>query len=112
MSGIRDEMTIQKQNVAIKSLQAFLYTILQRPVVRRPIRANPVLNFNPGLLISLFKSFRLKFPHSFLGHSMIKLQAKIFELSFLLKPSELQSNFTLTLVYLNPALNNPGQGSQ
>ena len=49
-------MTIQKQNVAIKSLQAFLYTILQRPVVRRPIRANPVLNFNPGLFISLFKS--------------------------------------------------------
>ena len=56
VSGIRNEMTIQKQNVAIKSLQAFLYTILQRPVVRRPIRANPVLNFNPGLFISLFKS--------------------------------------------------------
>ena len=56
VSGIRNEMTIQKQNVAIKSLQAFLYTILQCPVVRRPIRANPVLNFNPGLFISLFKS--------------------------------------------------------
>ena len=40
---------------------------------------------------------------------MIKLQAKRFELNFLLKLSDLKSNFTLTLDYLNPALNNPGQ---
>ena len=40
---------------------------------------------------------------------MIKLQAKRFELNFLLKLSDLKSNFTLTLSYLNPALNNPGQ---
>ena len=40
---------------------------------------------------------------------MMKLQAKIFELNFLLKLSDLKSNFTLTLGYLNPALNNPGQ---
>ena len=39
----------------------------------------------------------------------MKLQAKIFELNFLLKLSDLKSNFTLTLGYLNPALNNPGQ---
>ena len=39
---------------------------------------------------------------------MIKSQAKIFELNFLLKLSDLKSNFTLTLGYLNPALNNPG----
>ena len=39
---------------------------------------------------------------------MIKLQAKRFELNFLLKFSDLKSNFTLTLGYLNPALNNPG----
>ena len=40
---------------------------------------------------------------------MIKLQAKRFELNFLLKFSDLKSNFTLTLGYLNPALNNRGQ---
>ena len=39
---------------------------------------------------------------------MIKLQAKRFELNFLLKFSDLKSNFTLTLDYLNPALNNQG----
>ena len=39
---------------------------------------------------------------------MIKLQAKRFELNFLLKFSDLKSNFTLTLGYLNPALNNRG----
>ena len=38
---------------------------------------------------------------------MIKLEAKRFELNFLLKLSDLKSNLTLTLSYLNPALNNP-----
>ena len=40
---------------------------------------------------------------------MIKLQVKIIELNFLLKFSGLKSNFTLTLDYFNPALNNLGQ---
>ena len=40
---------------------------------------------------------------------MIKLEAKRFELNFLLKLSDLKSNLTLTLSYLNPALNNPAQ---
>ena len=40
---------------------------------------------------------------------MIKLQAKRFQLNFHLKFSYLKSNFTLTLGYLNPALNNQGQ---
>ena len=39
---------------------------------------------------------------------MIKLEAKRFELNFLLKLSDLKSNLTLTPSYLNPALNNPG----
>ena len=42
---------------------------------------------------------------------MIKLQAKRFELNFLLKFSDLKSNFTLTLGYRNPALNNRGLGN-
>ena len=39
---------------------------------------------------------------------MIKFQAKLFELNFPFKLSGLKSNFTLTLGYLYPALNNPG----
>ena len=42
---------------------------------------------------------------------MIKLQAKRFELNFLLKLSHLKSNSTLTLGDLNPALNNLGHRS-
>ena len=42
---------------------------------------------------------------------MIKLQAKRFDLNFLLKFSDLKSNFTLTLGYLNPVLNNRDLGS-
>ena len=36
------------------------------------------------------------------------MQAKRFEMNFLLKLSELKTNFTLTLDYLYPALNDPG----
>ena len=50
-----------------------------------------------------------KFSLFFLEHPMIKLQAKIFELNFLSKFSDLKSNFTLTLGYLNPPLNNRGK---
>ena len=39
---------------------------------------------------------------------MIKFQAKLFEFNFPFKLSGLKSNFTLTLGYLYPALNNPG----
>ena len=39
---------------------------------------------------------------------MIKLQANRFELNFLLKFSDLKSNFILNLGYFNPALNNLG----
>ena len=70
------------------------------------ISPNPGLNFNPGFFISFSKVFLGKFSLFFLEHPMIKLQAKIFELNFLSKFSDLKSNFTLTLGYLNPALNN------
>ena len=56
------------------------------------------------------KPLKEKFPYSFLEHSTIKLQKqKRFELNFLFKLSDLNSNFTLTLGYLHPALSNPGQ---
>ena len=40
---------------------------------------------------------------------MMKLQAKRFKLNFLLKLSDLKSNFALNLGYLYPALNNSSQ---
>ena len=83
----------------------------QDPVVQRVISTNPELNLNlnPGFFISLFNSLLGKFSLFFLEHPMIKLQAKRFDLNFLLKLSDLKSNSTLTLGYLNPALDNPGQ---
>ena len=73
-----------------------------------PISADPGLNFNLGFFISFFKSLKGKVSLFFLEHLMIKLQAKRFELNFLLTLSDLKSNFTLTLAYLNPAFNNLG----
>ena len=62
--------------------------------------------------VSLFlysKAFKRKISLFFLEHSTIKLQKqKRFELNFLFKLSDLNSNFTLTLGYLHPAFSNPG----
>ena len=55
---------------------------------------------------SCSKAFKGKFFLFFTEHPMIKLQAKRFEPNFLLKLSDLKSNFTLTLVCLNSASNN------
>ena len=93
----------------VTSAQPKCSTQLQSPVVQRPNSPNPGLNFNSGFFISLWqKSFREKFLLLILEHPMIKSQARRFKLNFLLKLSDLKSNFTLTLGYLNPALNNPG----
>ena len=86
--------------------------ILLGPVVQRPISANPGLNFNPGFYISQLKSsFGIIYP-LLLEHSIIKLYSKRNKLNLLLKLSELISNFTLTLGYLNPTLNNPALGGE
>ena len=63
-------------------------------------------------LILCSKVFYGNFQLFFLEHPMIKLQAKRFELNFLLRLSDLESNFTLTLGYLYPALKNPNQDSR
>ena len=43
----------------------------------------------------------------FIEHQIIIFVTKRIRLNFLLKPSDLKSDFTLTLGYLNLALNNP-----
>ena len=75
----------------------------QGPVVQRPINPNPGLTLSSGFFIPLFKGLSLLF----ITHPVIKLLAKRILLNFLLKLSDLKSDFTLTLGYLNPSLNLP-----
>ena len=87
-----------------------MWTSNQGHVVRRPINANPGLNFNPGLYFFCSKAFfRIKLSRFFLEYQIIKLWTKRIKLNFLFKLSYLSWNFALTLGYLNPALNNPAQ---
>ena len=85
--------------------------ILLGPVVQRPISANPGLNFNPGCFLSLFKSlFRTIF--LLFRAANYQLVDKNSWCGFSLKLSDLKSNFTLTLGYLKPALNNSAVGEE
>ena len=80
------------------------------PVFQKLISINQGLNFNLGFYTSLFDSLsRIIFSslHGASNHQIIKLLTKRIILNFPLKLPELKSNFTLTLVYLNPALKNP-----
>ena len=53
------------------------------PVVRRPISANPGLNFNPGFVFFSSKAFFLdNFLYSFLGNPIMKLKTKRIKLDF------------------------------
>ena len=82
----------------------------QGPVVRRPISANPGLNFNLGFYFSLFKScLRIIFSIYFQSIQSKNWRQKDFSWIFFFKLSDLKSNFILILGYLNPALNNPAQ---
>ena len=81
----------------------------QGPVVQRLISANPGLNCNPAFFISLFKSILGKIFTILFRTSNDQIASKNIWTEFLSKFSDLKSNFTLTLGYLNPPLNNRGQ---
>ena len=74
-----------------------------------------VISANPGLNVSLVTFFCSKayswiiFTNTF-RTSNKKLKAKWIKLNLLLKLSYLNSNYTPTLGYLNPALNSEAQG--
>ena len=77
------------------------------PVVRRLISANPGLNFNLGFFFFCSKAFsRIIFTILFRA-SNHQIVGKNSKTEFAFKFSYLNSNFTLTLGYLNPALKNP-----
>ena len=83
--------------------------VTQGPVVRRTISANPGLNFNLGFFFFCSKAFsRIIFSILFIA-SNHQFVGKKNKTDFLFKLSYLNSNFALTLGYLNPALNNPAQ---
>ena len=86
-----------------------LYIIVQGPIVRRLISANPRLNFNLDFFFPLFKCFVGMVFLVLYRASNNHILDKRIRLNFLLKLSDLKSDFTLTLGYLNLALNNPAQ---
>ena len=81
----------------------------QGPVVRRRISANTGLNFNLDFFTPLFESLFGIISSILYRASNHQILIKKNFTEFLLKLSDLKSEFTLTLGYLNPALNNPAQ---
>ena len=79
-------------------------------VIRRQISVNPRLNINPSFFISPSKSlFRMIFSplyYFFFTTSNHQIIDKRSLTEFLINLLDMKSNFTLTLGYLNPALNN------
>ena len=75
------------------------------PVVGRALSANPGLKFKLGFFFFYSKAFsRIIF-----SIPIIKLWTKRKKLNWLFMFSYLNSNFALTLGYLNQTLNNPGK---
>ena len=70
------------------------------------ISAKLVLYFNLDFFFPLIKSLFQIISLFLLGHPIIKLWSKGMVLNFLVKLPNLKSDFTLTLGYLNPTLNN------
>ena len=76
------------------------------PVVERPISTSSGLNFSSSFFFVCSKAFpRAIFSQLFLEHSINKLYAKRMKLNVVFKLLYLNSNFTLTLGYLDLPLN-------
>ena len=72
---------------------------------------NPGLNLTRVSFSFVQKHFLGQFYVIFIEHRIINLLTKRIKLNLLYKLSYLNSNFALTLGYLNPALDNPAQHS-
>ena len=82
----------------------------QDSVVRRLISNNPGLNLNPRFFIFFSKAYSRIFFSIFFRSSSYQTWTKRTKMNFLFELSYLNSNFTLTLGYLNLPLNNPAHG--
>ena len=70
------------------------------------VLTSPGLNFNVDIFFCWLKALSGKFSVFLLEYLTIKLQSERIRLNLLFKLLYLNSNFALTLAYLNPALNN------
>ena len=59
IKGLNQSYFISRWNMIVP------VSVVQGPVVRRPIRANPELNFNPGLFFFIKSIFSDNFLYSF-----------------------------------------------
>ena len=82
---------------------------MQGRVVQRPVSANPGLNFNPGFFFFSSKAFSRKIFSILFRVFNHQIVEKRIKLNLHFKLSYLNSNFVLTLGYVNLALNNPAQ---
>ena len=83
-----------------------LVSVVLGPVARTSISAYQGLDFNLGFFFFLSNTFSCIIFSIFLEYPITKLQTKRIQLNLLLRRSYLNSNFALTVGYLNPALNN------
>ena len=82
--------------------------VYEDPWNMRSLDIRPGLNFNPNFFLFSLKAFyQIIFPIVFRASSIKLIEKKRIKLNWLLKLSFLNSNFTLTLGYLNSTLNNP-----
>ena len=83
-----------------------LVSVVLGPVARRLISANQGLDFNLGFFFSLSNTFSCIIFSILFRVSNHQIANKRIQLNLLFRRSYLNSNFALTMGYLNPALNN------
>ena len=97
-------------NNAISKRTSVIQTKHQGQLFEGRLALNPRLNLTLVSFSFVQKHFLGQFSLIFIEHQIINLLTKITKLNLVYKLSYLNSNFALTLGYLNPALNNPAQG--
>ena len=105
----REVIAIKSVKVIRKWIVWFILVNVQGLVIRRPISAKPRLNFNSGFFFFWSKAFSRIILSILLRTSNHQIITKFIKLNLIFKLSYLNSNFLLTLGYLNPALNIPAQ---
>ena len=110
--GTPDNCFFQMSSYACLCPPAYVCIIYKKTnslgrVARRPVSANPGLNFNPGYFFFSSKAFSQKIYCILFRVFNHKIVENRIKLNLHFKLSYLNSNFVLTLGNVNPALNNP-----
>ena len=111
----RDWISIYGRRGRWKFIYVFRYDrvfqFIRAQLFEGRLALNPGLNLTRVSFSFVQKHFLGQFFLIFIAHRIINLLTKRIKLNLLYKLSYLNSNFALTLGYLNPALNNPAQMS-